>query len=329
MANPMDWESRIGRRVRLRDLHALSAVIQSGSMAKAAKELGVTQSAVSQMIADLEAALRVRLLDRSPRGVAATIYGDILLKRSRAALDELKQGIHEIEFLTDHATGQVRVGCPESISSAVLPPIAELFMQRFPRASLDVNDVNFGALSPLLDRDIDLVIARGGRGFSEQAISDDLTVQTLFEDELVIAAGSHSRWFNRRKIDLADLINEHWILTAPGIWNHMLLSEAFRARGLNVPSIRMRTLSVHLRTNLIATGDFITTLPRSVLHLYAARLGLKALPVDFPARPWPVSIITLKNRTLSPLAEKFIECAYEIAKSMATQTAPRRRRSGS
>src|SRR4051794_794274 len=126
MANPTDWETRIGRRVRLRDLHALSAAIQSGSMAKAAKELGVTQSAVSQMIADLEAALRVRLLDRSPRGVVPTIYSDILLKRSRAALDELKHGIEEIEFITDHATGLVRVGCPESISSAVLPPIAEL-----------------------------------------------------------------------------------------------------------------------------------------------------------------------------------------------------------
>ncbi len=217
MTNPTDWKSRIGRRVRLRDLHALSAVIQSGSMAKAAKELGVTQSAVSQMIADLEAALRVRLLDRSPRGVVATIYGDILLKRSRAALDEIKHGIEEIEFLTDHATGQVRVGCPESISSAVLPSIADLFLQRFPRATLDVDDVNFGALSPLLERHIDLVVARGGRGFSDQVISDDLEVKTLFEDELVIAAGPKSRWFNRRKVDLADLVNERWILTAPGI----------------------------------------------------------------------------------------------------------------
>lgn len=316
MTKALDWESRIGRRVRLRDLHALSTVVQSGSMAKAAKELGVTQSAVSQMIADLESALRVRLLDRSPRGVVATIYGNVLLKRSRAALDELRYGIQEIEFLTDHGIGQVRVGCPESISSAVLPAIAKLFFQRCPKAILDVDDVNFGMLEPLLERRIDLVIARGGRGFAEHRVSDDLDVKTLFEDELVVAAGSESRWFNRRKIDLADLVSERWILTAPGIWNYMLVSEAFRARGLEVPNISMRTLSVHLRANLVATGDFITTLPRSVLHLYAARFGLKALPIDFPARPWPVSIVTLKNRTLSPVAERFIECAYEIAKTM-------------
>ena len=126
-----------------------------------------------------------------------------------------------------------------------------------------------------------------------------------------------------RKIDLADLINERWILTVPGVWNHMLVSEAFRARGLDMPNISMRTISVHLRTNLIATGDFITTLPRSVLHLYANRFSLKVLPIDFPARPWPVSIITVKNRTLSPVAERFIECAYEASKSIAA--GPRKR----
>jgi DNA-binding transcriptional LysR family regulator len=323
MAKTPDWESRIGRRVRLHDLHALSVVVQSGSMAKAAKELGVTQSAVSQMVADLEAALRVRLLDRSTRGVVATIYGSVLIKRSRAALDELRNGLQEIESLTDHATGQVRIGCPESISSAVLPSIAELFFKRYPRAVLDVDDVNFGMLAPLLDRKIDLVIARGGRGFAEQDVSDDLNVETLFEDELVVAAGPQSRWFNSRKIDLADLINERWILTVPGVWNHMLVSEAFRARGLDMPNISMRTISVHLRTNLIATGDFITTLPRSVLHLYANRFSLKVLPIDFPARPWPVSIITVKNRTLSPVAERFIECAYEASKSIAA--GPRKR----
>jgi DNA-binding transcriptional LysR family regulator len=271
------------------------------------------------MIADLEAALRVRLLDRSPRGVVATTYGNVLLKRSRAALDELRHGIQEIEFLADHATGQVRIGCPESISSAVLPAIAELFFRRWPKAVLDVDDVNFGMLTPLLERKIDLVIARGGRGFAEQDISDDFVVKTLFEDELVIAAGSQNRWFNRRKVDLVDLVNEQWILTSPGIWNYMLVSQAFRARGLDVPNISIRTLSVHLRTNLVATGNFITTLPRSVLHLYAARFGLKALPVDFAARPWPVSIVTLKNRTLSPVAERFIECAYDVARTMAGQ----------
>jgi DNA-binding transcriptional LysR family regulator len=320
----VDWESRIGRRVRLRDLHVLSAVIQRGSMAKAAAQLGVTQSAVSQVIADLEYALGVRLLDRSPRGVEATIYGSILLRRSSAAFDELRHGIQEIDFLTDHAIGQVRVGCPESISSAVLPPIVQRFFEQYPRAVLDVDDVNW-TLSPLRDRSVDLVLARGGRGFADDRFFDDMNVETLFEDELVIAAGSQSRWFRRRKIDIAELVDERWILTAPDIWNHIVVAEAFQARGLDMPNISMRTLSVHLRTNLIASGDFITALPRSVLHLYASRFSLKALPVEMPIRPWPVEIVTLKNRTLSPVVERFIACAHEVAKSFGARPQPQKR----
>ena len=93
------------------------------------------------MVADLEATLKVRLLDRSTRGVASTTFGDVLLRRSRAALDELRHGMEEISFLNNQTTGEVRVGCPESISSAVLPPIANLFFRQHPSAVLDVEHI--------------------------------------------------------------------------------------------------------------------------------------------------------------------------------------------
>ena len=102
-----DWEKRIGRRVRLRDLHILSTVVQWGSMAKAAASLGVSQPSVSEAIANLEAALRVRLLDRSARGIEPTMYARALLKRGQVIFDELQQGIRDIEFLSDPATGEV------------------------------------------------------------------------------------------------------------------------------------------------------------------------------------------------------------------------------
>src|SRR5690348_2931158 len=95
----MEWESRIGRRVRLRDLHILATVVEAGSMAKGAERLRMSQPSVSEAIANLEAALRVRLLDRGPRGVEATIYADALLRRGRVVFDELVQGVRDIEFL--------------------------------------------------------------------------------------------------------------------------------------------------------------------------------------------------------------------------------------
>ena len=103
----MEWESRLGRRLRIRDIHILSTVVQCGSMAKAAQQLAMTQPAVSGAIASLEHVLRIRLLDRNPRGIEPTFYADALLKRASMVFDELKQSAREIEFLADPTAGQI------------------------------------------------------------------------------------------------------------------------------------------------------------------------------------------------------------------------------
>src|SRR6267142_3710578 len=128
-----DWESRIGRRLRLRDLHILSAVVQWGSMAKAASHLAMSQPAVSEAIANLEAALGVRLLDRTPRGVEPTLYASALLKRGLVVFDELRQGIKEIEFLADPTVGEVRVGCIESLTAGFMPEVFGQFPRQYSR----------------------------------------------------------------------------------------------------------------------------------------------------------------------------------------------------
>ena len=320
MATKIDWESQIGRRLRFRDLHVLSIVVQRGSMAKAAAQLGVTQPSVSEVIADLEHALGVRLLDRSPQGIEPTIYARALLKRSLVAFDELKQGIRDIEFLANPAVGELRIGCPESVSSSALPAIVQQLSERYPRIVPDVETGSTDAMiRNLLDRGLDLVVARGRPTLADASVLDQLNVEVLFQDEPVVAAGTQSPWTRRRKIDLAELANERWILATPGTWNHTVVADAFRARGLDLPKVGVKTLSMHLRANLLATGPFITVVPYSVLRLYGNRFSLKVLPVDLPVRPWPVTIVTLKNRTLSPVVERFIDCAREVAKSFAVR----------
>jgi DNA-binding transcriptional LysR family regulator len=133
MLRKIDWESQIGRRLRLRDLHVFFAVTQHGSMAKAAAQLGVSQPAVSEVIADLEHALGVRLLDRSPQGVVPTVYGKALLKGSTAVFDELKQTVRDIEFLSDPTTGEIRIARPVAIASTIIPHVIERFALKYPR----------------------------------------------------------------------------------------------------------------------------------------------------------------------------------------------------
>jgi DNA-binding transcriptional LysR family regulator len=311
-------ETRISRRLRFRDLEVFFAVVQCGGMAKAAAELGVTQPAVSETIAELEHAFAVRLFDRTPQGVVPTIYGRALHKRGLAAYDELKQGVRDIEFLTDPARGEVRLGCPESIAAAILPPMIQKFCRDYPGINLTIEGVPTPTLElpELHARTLDVVLARLSRPHADDPLGGDLEVEILFDDEAVIAAGANSRWARRRKIDLADLVDASWVGTSRQTLTTMLMEQAFQARRLPVPKIRVLTFSVQLRAHLLASGDFLSAMPKSMLRLNPECAGLKALPIKLPTPSFPVAIVTLKGRTLSPAVELFLESLRTYVKAV-------------
>jgi DNA-binding transcriptional LysR family regulator len=123
----MQWADRIGRRLKLRDLHILLAVVQRGSMAKAAAELAISQPAISKAISEMEHMLGLRLLDRSRNGIQPTVYGRALVQRGMAIFDELKQGVEELEFLADPTKGELSIGSTESIAAGLLPAVIQAF----------------------------------------------------------------------------------------------------------------------------------------------------------------------------------------------------------
>jgi DNA-binding transcriptional LysR family regulator len=311
-----DLDSVVGRRLRMRDLHVFMAVVQARSMARAALQLGVSQPAVSEVIGSLEHALRVRLFDRKPQGVELTQYGEALLQRTRNAFDEFKQALRDIEGLADPTAGKVRIGCPESIIGGILPPILEGFGRQYPRAVVEVEHITTPTLElpQLRERKLDLALARMPR--DAKIFGDDLDLEILFDDHLIVAAGLHTRWAGRRRIDLAELLDEPWILTPENAWNTTVIADALAPRGLKMPNVAVVTYSVQLRANLLATGPYITTFPNSVLAFAADRYSVKILPVELPPRPWPVVAVTLKHRTLSPIVRRFIDLARASTRSI-------------
>ena len=327
MAKDIDWEARIGRRLRLRDLHVFFTVVQSGSMAKAGQKLGVTQPAVSKVIAELEQTLGVRLLDRGARGVEPTMYGRALLSRSNAAFDELRQSVRDIAFLADPTVGEVRIGCQETFAAAILPAVIQRFSQAHPHVVLHVEQLGSLAAesSALRERTIDVGVFLLVKPDDDKRFVDDLNVEVLFHDQLVVVAGSQSPWARRRKIDLAELVDEPWVLTESDTLSYLRVAEAFAARGLGVPKRVLLTISTHLRVNLAASGNYITTFPNSTLRVYGDRFSLKVLPIDLRARPWPAVIVTLKNRTLSPVVERFIQYVRDFTRPMRADEPTRRR----
>jgi DNA-binding transcriptional LysR family regulator len=208
------WTDRIGRRVKLRELHILMEVVQWSSMVKAAKHLGISTPVVSKTIADIEHALGVPLLDRHPHGIEPTLYGRALIKRSIVVFDELRQSVKDIEFLADPTVGEVRIGSTEPIAMGFVPAVIERINRRHPRVSFHVVQADFATmLREVRAREIDLMIGRPATPIFEE----DLDAKTLFSDPHFVVAGLQNRWTGRRKIKLAELIDEPWCLPVDSV----------------------------------------------------------------------------------------------------------------
>jgi DNA-binding transcriptional LysR family regulator len=254
MPRLIQWEQQIGRRLRLRDLFVFFTVVEYGSMAKAAGRLGVSTPSISEAIAALEHALGVRLLDRSPKGVIPTAYGEALLSRGRAAFDELRQGIRDIEFIADPHAGELRIGCPESIAAGFLVSVLERFSKDHPRVRFHVVPVHQPTVEfpELQERSIDLVFARLAKNPVQGRLTEELDAEVLFNDRYTVVVGENSRWARRRNVRLADLVDEPWIMTPLDALGDSFVVKAFRTRGLKLPSLVITTFSIHLRNNLVA-----------------------------------------------------------------------------
>jgi DNA-binding transcriptional LysR family regulator len=317
MPRAIDWDSRVGRRLRLRDLHILFAVVEHGSMSGAGAHLNMSQSAVSQAIAALEDALKVRLLDRTPRGIEPTAYAEAILRRGTIVFDELRSGIKDIEFLADPAGGEVRIACSDILAGNILAPVIETFSKKYPQVTFEVLQSNaFGReFVELRARKVDLALAIQTRP-SEESWPEDLTVEHLFDEDICLAADPRSDWARRRKLAFADLVDAAWITAFTGSPAEKALVAEFRAQRLPPPRVVVKTASGNLRNFPCLHGPYIALVPASILKITAATAGLTMLPLRLPMPLLPVVMISLRNRTLSRTVELFLDCVRDVAKTI-------------
>jgi DNA-binding transcriptional LysR family regulator len=314
---PARFDESLLRRLKLRHLRVLIAVAREGSMGKAAVALAMSQPAVSKSVTELEQTLGVPVLERTPRGVTPTHYGTSLLKWALAVVDDLRQAAHEIELLRDPAAGEVRIGSTEPMVAGFTGVVIDRLSRQNPRLVFHVTQAP--ALTTqyrdLRERTVDLILGR-----MLVPIADaDLDSETLFEDPLLIVAGTRNKWVRRSGIAPRDLVEESWVLPPHDTFAGARLAEAFRAAGVPPPRPIVSSNSIQLHTSLMATGRFLSVASGSTLRLSGRRLGMTALSVKMRIPPGPVGIITLKNRILSPVALTAIACARDVARTLARE----------
>jgi DNA-binding transcriptional LysR family regulator len=317
----MQPQEQINRRLKLRHLLVLIEVVRWGSMARAAEHLAMSQPVISKTIADLERTVGVRLLDRSRQGAEPTLYGRALLRRSVAIFNDLRSSMSELESLADPSAGELRIGSTEPLMAGLLSAIVYRLSQQHPRLALHITEGDPPDLQDrhLRDHDIDLMIGR----LPSETPAPDTDVQVLLHEKGMVVAGSENKWVRRRKINLAELLTEPWCLPPPESFPGGWIAKAFHDRGLEVPRASVTVHSIHMQQVLLSTGRFLAIQPATLLHFSAKRLPIKALAVDLSTSMWPIGIITLRNRTLNPAAQLFIDCARQLSKPFAGET-PRR-----
>ncbi|MDH7794273.1 MULTISPECIES: LysR family transcriptional regulator [unclassified Beijerinckia] len=306
----MDWEERIGRRLTLRDLSILLTAVETGSMSKAADQLRMSQPAISKTITQLEQEIGAQLVVRSSRGIEPTEHGRALLTRSRAALDELKHAVEAMDVLADPKLDKLRIAANEVGLSGVVGTVINRLHARYPGIVVEVVPAYTHAtqIHELEQGHVELVVGHLAWSHDEPGLEAD----ELFQEQLVIGVGARNPWVRRKKIELAELMDRPWVFPPLNTISGRSIEQAFRAHGLELPQIMVVASSMQFSRRLIMDNEFLAVFPNSVVR---STPGIYALPVSINAQ-WPLGILTVKHRTLSPLAKLFIEYAHSAVRDV-------------
>jgi DNA-binding transcriptional LysR family regulator len=314
----MGLDPRKARRVKLRDLQLLLAVGEAGSITRAAKALSVSHPVVSKTISELERTLGVPLFDRGLRGVVPTQYGKALLECGKQVLDDLERGIKNIEFLTDPAAGELRIGATEPVMIGPVLAAIRSMVAKYPRVTFRTQVGDTPALHQALrQREVDVVVSRF---FRSEVDEDDYVVsEKLFLERLFVVAGPENRWARRRKLGFSELLQEPWVMPEYDNAVGMLIAEGFRSARLRPIKPTVVSNSMGVRTGLVIESGFLTLFPGSMLHFCAKQLPLNILPVSLPMKPQSVEAVTLQNMTPAPVAALFLKHLRTMVKSLISQ----------
>lgn len=306
------WDDRIGRRLKLKDLHTLQVIAEAGSMAKASRQLALSQPAVSKAVADMEHVLGTTLLERSAHGVELTSSGRLLLARGRIIFDELREGVREIVHLSDPTRGELRIGTTEPITGFLAEVISRMYRTYpFITYQVSVSDTT-SLIRDLRERALDVVITR----WTASAVAEDLGAEVLLNAPLAVLADRRHPLVRRKKLSLADTMKEAWTLSPPDSFLGRVVGEVFRRHKLELPASIVTTLSIHMRLDLLASGRFLTMLPARMVHRRASRAWLRALDIDLPQSAGPIAAITVRKRAVSGALGLFQKACREIDASI-------------
>ena len=298
--------------LKINHMRMMVALDDHGQVSTAAHLLNISQPAASRMIAEIESLLEAPVCERLPRGVALTVYGQALARRARTVLLELREAEREIGELRTGRGGTVSLGTVAAPSINLAVPAIKRIRQLFPKIEINIEVATSPKLAgELLASRYDFYIGR---------IPDDLNPR-LFESRqigietacLVVRRGHPL--MRRRRVPIEDLSTYDWVFQPSGSLLRRTLEGIFVSRGIPLPDRILNTSSAFLTLVMVAQTDAIAPLAKDVASFVNDPQGLAGaiavLPTDFAIDLQPYSLITARNRLLSPAAQMLYDFILE------------------
>lgn len=297
-----------GRVERLRDLEvrhlvALDAVARLGTFGRAADELGYTQSAISQQIARLERMLGAPVFDRpgGPRPVTLTPLGLLVLDHARAILGRVRTADVDVESFLAGASGRLRVGTFESVSTNLVPRIIGPLLETIPGLDLELVGSDELLVPWLREGQIDLSFMVG-----ENGEPGEFETVHLLDDPYVLVTRAGSGWPKRADTHrLGELA-----LIADPTESRFRIDPALRALGVE-PNYAFRSHENGAMLAMVKAGLGAAITPRLSIDRLDPELEAHELRPALPRRR--VLLAWRAGRTLSPVAERFVAQAVATA----------------
>ena len=285
----------------LRQLHQFLAVIDCGSVGRAARQLGLSQPALTKYIRSLERTLGAPLFTRSYEGMALNQFGRSLEPRARSITIEVERAEREIREILGAERGRIVVGTSPSFASAVLVPhVLPAFRASHPHVQL-----------VLIEGFLEAAAARVASGEMDFAIGtlpfdfvhDDLASEVLLPRERVmLVAGRDNPIAARRRVPLAEVQPGPWLLPR-GSGLRARINEVFVTRGLAAPEAAFMYEALSLAKDLLNQGPFIAALSVSAVEVELNAGTLRVVRVPEFVLERSISLLYRPDPSLGPAAK--------------------------
>lgn len=300
------------RRLKMGELRVFVAVLEHGSVHKAAAALHLTQPAVTKTLAGLEATLGVRLFHRGTAGVEPTVHGLSFAPRAVAIFDELRRAAQDLNRVSGGARGTLRVGTLPMPAIPFLPVAIRRMVDAHPDILVSVVE---GRETELLERvrkrDIEFAVLR----LALIGLDDDMQGQSLFDEKLCVMAVKEHRLAAREGLTWAELLDERWVLPPADCFFYEHVLRTLAKADLPMPGRQVvEATSIQIQFGMVLHGGLLGFGLRSQIEFAPGKEFLVRLPFELPTVAAAVAAVSLKSRQVGPLAQQLVDHIRDLAR---------------